>query len=106
MASEKRIWDNCKEIGVVKKSASTRLIVQLTARDGVKYINIREQYKRKSDTDWKFGQGGFAVPVMQQIEGIDKMVTAELMVLLATAANESTDFALHDSANAVYAVAK
>ena len=39
--AKKIIWNNCKKIGEVKKSDRTKVVVELVARDGVKYINIR-----------------------------------------------------------------
>ena len=49
MAEQKRIWDNFKEIGEVRKSDSIKFVIAAAIRDGVKYINIREFYKRKRD---------------------------------------------------------
>lgn len=100
----RKIWDNCQPIGEVMKSNSTKLIIQLVAKDGVKYINIREMYKKKSDTVWKFGMQGVAIPLSIPIEGQGLTnVDCELITAMEKARALSKDFAIEDEANAVYA---
>ena len=36
--SKKLIWNNCKKIGEVKKSDRTKVVIELVARDGIKYM--------------------------------------------------------------------
>lgn len=104
MAKPKKIWDNCKFIGEVKKSDRTKLRVELVARDGVRYINVREWYMKKSEGIWKPGLGGFAIPVKIPIEGQVVQPAEELIKLMQSVIEEAPDFPLEDEANAVWSV--
>lgn len=106
MAEAKKIWDNRKVIGEVLKSESTKLVVELTARDGVKYVNIRGWYKKKSNNEWKPALDGISPPIAIPINGQVTNPVVTLANLIAQAVNESHDFALEDEANAVYTVPK
>ena len=64
----KRIWDNYQEVGEVQKSDSIKFIIAAAVRDGVKYINIREFYLRKSDCVWRPGRDGITLPVIVPIK--------------------------------------
>lgn len=98
----KKVWDNCKFIGEVQKTGSTKYKVELVARDGVKYINIREWYKRKRDNEYKPGRNGIAVPIEIPINEEVTDVISEFMRVVGLAINESNDFELEDEENAVY----
>lgn len=104
MAKPKKIWDNCKFIGEVQKSERTKLRVELVARDGVRYINVREWYMKKSEGVWKPGLGGFAVPVRIPIEEHIVQPAEELVKLMQKAIEEAPNFPLEDEANAVWSV--
>lgn len=97
----KKIWDNCKLIGEVQKSASMKFRVELVTRDGVKYINIRDWYKKRSTNEWKPGLAGIAVPVLLPIEGVGE-AAANLITMIQEGLKQSKDFALEDEANAVW----
>lgn len=105
-AKPKKIWDNCKVIGEVNKSERTKLRVELTTRDGVKYINIREWYMTKKDLEWKPGISGFAIPLLLPIEGELMHCADSLMVLMTKCVVEAPEFPLEDEANAVWSIPK
>ena len=48
----KRLWDNYAVIGEVRKSDRIKFVIGAGVRDGVKYINIREFYHKKSEDTW------------------------------------------------------
>lgn len=98
----KLVWNNCKRIGEVIKSERTKLVVELVARDGVKYINIRGWYIRKRDNEWRPAMEGFAIPVGIPIQGELERPTDELMKLIEEALSMADDFAIEDEANAVW----
>lgn len=98
----KLVWNNCKRIGEVIKSERTKLVVELVARDGVKYINIRGWYIRKRDNEWRPAMEGFAIPVGIHIQGELERPTDELMKLIEEALSMADDFAIEDEANAVW----
>lgn len=98
----KKVWDNCVTIDEVQKSNGTKLVVQLVARDGVKYINVREWYKKKSDNEWKPGVAGISVPVMVAIDGEPTTPATDLVDIITEALTRAPQFALEDEANAVY----
>ena len=101
--AKKLIWNNCKRIGEVKKSNRTKLVVELVARDGVKYINIRGWYIRKRDNEWRPAMEGFAVPVEVPIDGKLARPTEGLLELIQEALTHVEDFPIEDEANAVWA---
>ncbi|NLD21644.1 MAG: hypothetical protein GX664_04060 [Bacteroidales bacterium] len=104
MSKQKKVWDNCKFIGEVKKSERTKLRVELVARDGVRYINVREWYMKKSEGIWKPGLSGFAIPVKIPIEGQVVQPAEELIKLMQKVIEEAPSFPLEDEANAVWRV--
>ena len=105
MATEaKRIWDNYKVIGEIKKSGSIKIVVAAAIRDGVRYINLREFYIRKRDNVWMPGRDGITIPIMIPInEGSEMLRTYDgLVPLLAKAAKELETMPIEDANNAVY----
>lgn len=100
----KKIWDNYKVIGEVKKSNAIKLVVAAAYRDGVQYINIREFYIRKRDNVWMPGRDGITVPVIIPVnEGKEMIHTyAQLSVLTAEAVAELAVMPMEDAENAVW----
>ena len=108
MAEQKRIWDNFKEIGEVQKSGSIKLVISAAIRDGVKYINIREFYKRKRDEVWMPGRDGITIPLVVPVNnGADRLTPySEMTALISKAAEELDTMPLADEAHAVYITKK
>jgi len=104
--SKKLIWNNCKRIGEVKKSNRTKVVVELVARDGVKYINIRGWYIRKRDNEWKPALDGIAIPIEIPIDDKLAKPTEGLLELIQEALAQAEDFPIEDEANAVWAESK
>ena len=101
--SKKLIWNNCKKIGEVKKSNRTKVVVELVARDGVKYINIRGWYIRKRDNEWRPALDGIAIPIEIPIDGKLTRPIVDIMEMVNTALDMAEDFPIEDEANAVWA---
>lgn len=101
---EKRrlVWDNCVLLGEIYKSNRTKLKVELVARDGIKYINVREWYMRKRDEVWKPGLTGFAIPIALPINENIEMPAQELLALMNKGMEMAADFAIEDPDNAVW----
>ena len=108
MAEKKRIWDNFKEIGEVRKSDSIKFIIAAAIRDGVKYINIREFYKRKRDEVWMPGRDGITIPLVVPVNnGADRLTPySEMTELISKAATELETMELADEEHAVYITKK
>lgn len=108
MPEQKRIWDNYKVIGEVRKSDAIKFVVAAAIRDGVKYINIREFYKRKRDEVWMPGRDGITIPLVVPIsKGTARLAPcSELTVLIAKTAAELDTMPLADEAHAVYIAKK
>lgn len=105
--TDKIVWYNHEQLKIVQKTASSRLDCSLVTRDGVKYINIREMYRRKSDLEWKYGINGFAVPFM--VPGDDGEIlypAKELLEMLQEAFAKEPDFALDNPSKYVMMPAK
>ena len=103
---KKLIWNNRKKIGEVKKSNRTKVTVELVARDGVKYINIRGWYIRKRDNEWRPALDGIAIPIEIPIDGKLARPMADIMEMISTALDMAEDFPIEDEANAVWAESK
>lgn len=108
MAEQKRIWDNFKEIGEVQKSDSIKFVIAAAIRDGVKYINIREFYKRKRDEVWMPGRDGITIPLVVPVNnGKDRLTPySEMTALISKAAEELDTMPLADEAHTVYITKK
>lgn len=104
----KRIWDNYKVIGEVQKSDAIKFVIAAAIRDGVKYINIREFYNKKSTGEWKPGRDGITIPVIVPInKGATLIKPIEgISGLLSQALEELSTLPIADEANAVYMVEK
>lgn len=104
MPKMKKIWDNRQFIGEVFKSESTKFIIELVAREGVKYVSIREWYTRKRDPDgvWKPGMTGIVIPIHIPISGQVAAPAADLITLLNAAYEMQEAFKIDDPANAVW----
>ena len=104
MAEQKRIWDNFKEIGEVRKSDSIKFVIAAAIRDGVKYINIREFYKRKRDNVWMPGRDGITIPLVVPIEQGKARLTpyTEMTDVINKTAAELETMELLDEEHAVY----
>lgn len=105
---EKRLWDNYREVGEVRKNNKIKFVVGAAVRDGVRYLNIREFYLRKSDGVWKAGRDGITIPIMIPVEEATLMLTPfkELIKLLTEAADYVMDMELYDPEHAIIVVAK
>lgn len=99
---EKKLWDNCKFIGEIQKTAKTKLRCELVARDGIKYVNIRQWYFKNSDGTWKPGLEGLAVPVMVPIDGEIVNTANNLVDLINQALDQADTFAIQDPLHEVW----
>lgn len=106
MSKAKRIWDNCRLIGEVQKTPFTKLVVELVARDGIKIVNIREWYMKRSTNEWKPGINGFGIPIMIPIDDKKMGPIQEVLKLIGICLAEAPEFPIEDEANAVYAKEK
>lgn len=108
MANQKRIWDNYKVIGEAQKSDSIKFVVAAGIRDGVRYINVREFYKRKKDNVWMPGRDGITIPLVSPIKEGTALITPYLAMtkLFEETSKELNVMPLSDEANAVYMVKK
>lgn len=73
--AEKKGWDKQVVIGEVEKSASTIIRVSYVESEAMKNddgtdeiekfraVDIREMYKRKGDTEWKYSAKGMTLPI-------------------------------------------
>lgn len=100
----KRVWDNYKEIGEVRKSGGKKFVVSAAIRDGVKYICIREFYKRQRDENWMPGRDGITIPLVVPInQGTERLNPyTEMIDLISKTAFALETMELADEANAVY----
>jgi len=98
----KKIWDNFVEVGEIQKSGSIKFVVAIAARDGIKYVNIREFYIRKRDNVWMPGRDGITIPVTVPLKKGAELIQplGEMQELLKKATDLLEDFELYDDANA------
>lgn len=103
----KRLWDNYRKVGEVRKNNKIKIVVGAGIRDGVRYINIREFYQRKDEV-WKPGRDGLTIPLKVPIENATQIIEpwAQLAALLLKTADVLESMELADEEHAVYAPMK
>ena len=104
----KRIWDNYLEVGEVQKNNKIKFVFGAGIRDGVRYINVREFYKRQSDGVWKPGRDGITVPLAVPVEEGTMILRPypEFLAMLGKVKECLELMDLYDEENAVYAIPK
>ena len=100
----KRIWDNYQEVAEVIKSDYEKFVIAAAARDGVKYLNIREFYFKRSEGIWKPGRDGITIPLLVPVEKGTRLITPfpEFAEALAKASLVAEGLELYDADKAVY----
>lgn len=98
----RRVWDNYKHLGEVLKSDRTKLVFELVARDGVKYLNIREWYCRKTDNVWRPSLKGLSIPIAIPVGDEIEMPVNILAEIAQEAIDLSSQFAIQDEENEVW----
>lgn len=100
----KRIWDNYKEIGEVRKSDRIKFVIAAATRDGFRYINIREFYFKVKDGEWKPGRDGITIPLMAPINKGEKIITPanKMLEVVQYAMNYVEGMELSDPDHAVW----
>lgn len=107
MSKRKKIWDNRKVIGEFHRTASTKIVVELTAKEGVKYVNVRTWYKTRTSDNWLPSRDGIIIPIEHPVKKTDGSVEimkpiTEVVNLIKQAVDQSAEFAIEDEANAVW----
>lgn len=104
----KRMWDNYRVIGEVMKTGSLKIVVAIGARDGVKYVYMREFYLKKSTDEWKPSIHGMSIPLAVPIEKGTKIITPmrEYRAVLTQAVEALRDFPIEDAEHAIYVEVK
>lgn len=107
-AKKKRIWDNFKEIGEVRKSDGIKFVIAAATREGYRYLNIREFYFRKKDGVWKPGRDGITIPLKAPLNKGEKFIAPydSLLKVLAAAEKHAATMDLMDEDHAVWAEMK
>lgn len=100
----KKIWDNYKEIGEVRKSDGIKFVIAAATRNGFRYINIREFYLRKKDNVWRPGRDGITMPLKAPLNNGEQFINPyeDMIKALREAANAAATMDLDDPTNAVY----
>lgn len=102
----RKVWDNEKLIGEVRRSDAMLMRITIVARDGIKYINLHDFYKKKSDPDgkWYPTMAGIAIPYVVPIDnGTSRLEPhKEIMQFINKALSELPEFPLEDEEHAVY----
>ena len=108
VVAQKRLWDNYRVVGEVKKSDKIKFVIGAGVRDGVRYLNIREFYHTKKDDAWKPGRDGITIPLKVPIEKGTKIIEpCPLFISVMQEAIETLEgMALSDPEHAVYAPQK
>lgn len=105
---KKILWDNYKVIDGIQKSDNIKIVVAIGCRDGVRYLNIREFYLKKSTNEWKPSRDGLTIPLRVPIKTGTQIITpfAALIQILIKAVKELEELPLYDENNVVYYVTK
>lgn len=108
MTKQKRIWDNYREIGEVRKSDGIKFVIAAATREGFRYINIREFYFRKKDGEWRPGRDGITIPLKAPLNKGEKFIVpyTSMLDVLAAAAKHAEKMELFDEDKAIWAEVK
>jgi hypothetical protein len=100
----KRLWDNNEVIGEVQLSERTKLVVAVSIRDGIKYLNFREFYSKKSTNEWKPAFAGFCMGIDVPIENNTFVLhpVQPFLDLIDQAIGTAAIMPLYDETKAVY----
>lgn len=101
---KKRIWDNYKEIGEVRKSDGIKFVIAAATREGYRYINIREFYYKKRNGEWKPGRDGITIPLKAPLNKGEKFIVPyeSMLRVLAAAAKHAETMDLLDEEKAIW----
>lgn len=101
---KKRIWDNYKEIGEVRKSDGIKFVIAAATREGYRYINIREFYFKKRNGEWKPGRDGITIPLKAPLNKGEKFIVPyeSMLRVLAAAAKHAETMDLLDEEKAIW----
>lgn len=104
----RRLWDNNKELGHVMRADSTKISLHLVTRDGIKYVNLRDFYQKRTDGEWRASSTGIVIPYIVPVKRGKERIEPfkEVMQLLRQAEELLVDFPLADKDNAVYVLMK
>lgn len=101
------VWHNFQEICEIQKTSHLKYVLAYAAREGIRYLNIREFYKKKTTGEWKPSMNGIAIPLVMPLLGAEQKI--ELLDVLApfrdaleNALVDLPNFAIYDEANIVY----
>lgn len=105
--SQEIVWENNKFIVEIPKTEHLKYVLSFTAREGIRYLNIREFYFTKRAGEWRPSLNGLAIPLMmpvaQEEDGSLKIfkVLEHFPAIFEKALKELPDFPLSDPDNVV-----
>lgn len=104
----KVMWENFKPLVSVRKTDKTKIVVAIAARDGVRYISLREFYLRVTDQVWRPSRDGMVIPLYMPIEEGTKVIQPfnTLIKALQQAAEEAETMELYDEKRIVFSYSK
>lgn len=100
MGTMTKLWDNYKELGIVKKTAKIRLIVYVATKDGVRNVGIQEQVYKTKLGEWRNTYHSIVMPLLWPDGNCTAF--ADVMKLLSPAAALAEDLELEDELNEVW----
>lgn len=105
----KIIWDNNEVIGDTLLSEKTKLVVAASIRNGVRYVNLRQFYKRR-DGVWMPSLNGICIGIdvpTSSSEGKEHIVPLpEIERLVKECVARVKEMPLYDENNVVYSKPK
>lgn len=103
-SKNERIWDNFVPLGEIPCSAKQKIVFQLAAREGVRYVNVRKFYYKTKAKEWRPSTTGLAISLRipvnrgtQVLEVLPKVIT-----MLQHALEELPNLELYNEDNAVW----
>lgn len=110
-----RVWDNYKLLGIVPKNKYSKIVITITARDGVKYLCMREHVLSKRYKAWVPTRKGMTIPWRYPSPVLDYMQrpTGEVeiqhmlegvILLLNKSLQELEKFDIYNEKNVIFGV--
>ena len=103
-----RIWDNFKTIGEIRKSERIMTRFSIGARDGIKYLHIREfVLKGKTINEWIPTWNGISVPIkMPRLGDTPDEVVAAYIDMMQKVCDAHDDFPIYDEEHTIWGLKK
>lgn len=97
------MFTNCVEVGQVHKTPNSKFVFKILCQNGMKYIQIKEWFKRTNEAEWYPGTRGITLPLSQpELEGYSQTIYDDTLHMLLESKKVSDTVELDNPENYIY----